>query len=81
MGMAAVAGDAENINKQARNTRTNWLNSPERQLGQRRQEQASGRRPPTLGPSGGCPRRLGPSSADGPLHPSRTDHVVPTLFM
>ena len=28
--MAAVAGDAENINKQARNTRTNWLNSPER---------------------------------------------------
>ena len=28
--MAAVAGDAENINKQARNTRINWLNSPER---------------------------------------------------
>eukprot|EP00312_Isochrysidales_sp_CCMP1244_P003398 CAMPEP_0196679730 /NCGR_PEP_ID=MMETSP1090-20130531/7295_1 /TAXON_ID=37098 /ORGANISM="Isochrysis sp, Strain CCMP1244" /LENGTH=95 /DNA_ID=CAMNT_0042017995 /DNA_START=67 /DNA_END=351 /DNA_ORIENTATION=- len=28
--MAAVAGDAENINKQARKTRTNWLKSPER---------------------------------------------------
>ena len=28
--MAAVAGDANNINKQARNTRINWLNSPER---------------------------------------------------
>ena len=27
---AAVAGDAENINKQARNTRPNGLNSPER---------------------------------------------------
>ena len=30
ISMAAVAGDAENINKQARNTRINWLNSPER---------------------------------------------------
>ena len=28
--MAAVAGDAGNINKQARKTRTNWLDSPER---------------------------------------------------
>jgi len=28
MGMAAVAGDAENINKQARNTRTNWPQLP-----------------------------------------------------
>ena len=28
ISMAAVAGDAENINKPARNTRTNWLNSP-----------------------------------------------------
>ena len=28
--MAAVAGDAENINKQARTMRTNWLNSSER---------------------------------------------------
>jgi len=26
----SVAGDAENINKQARKTRTNWLKSPER---------------------------------------------------
>lgn len=30
ISMAAVAGDAENINKQALNTRINWLNSPER---------------------------------------------------
>ena len=28
--MAAVAGDAENINKQARNGRKDWLNSPAR---------------------------------------------------
>ena len=25
ISMAAVAGDADNINKQARKTRTNWL--------------------------------------------------------
>ena len=39
--MAAVAGDAENINKQARNTRADWDNSPgwACQMGQRRQEQ------------------------------------------
>ena len=28
--MAAVAGDAENINKRARNTRADWVKSPER---------------------------------------------------
>ena len=28
ISMAAVAGDAENINKQARNGRKDWLNSP-----------------------------------------------------
>jgi len=60
ISMAAVAGDAENINKQARNTRADWDNSPgwACQMGQRRQEQASGRRPLILGPSGGRPRRL-----------------------
>ena len=31
--MAAVAGDADNINKQARKMRTNWVNSPERATG------------------------------------------------
>ena len=30
LSMAAVAGDADNINKQARKMRTNWVNSPER---------------------------------------------------
>ena len=30
ISMAAVAGDAENINKQARNGRKDWLNSPAR---------------------------------------------------
>ena len=30
ISMAAVAGDADNINKQARKMRTNWVNSPER---------------------------------------------------
>ena len=30
ISMAAVAGDAENINKQARNERKDWLNSPAR---------------------------------------------------
>ena len=28
--MAAVAGDAENVNKQARNASTDWLKSPGR---------------------------------------------------
>ena len=38
ISMAAVAGDADNINKQARKMRTNWVNSPECQLDQRRQK-------------------------------------------
>ena len=64
--MAAVAGDAENINKQARKMRTNWTKN----------KQAA--------KAASCPRPqwgvpAPPSSADGPLHPSRTDHVVPTL--
>ena len=49
--MAAVAGDAENINKQARKMRTNWMD----------QEQACGKRPFVLGPSGGCLRRKAPA--------------------
>jgi len=49
MGMAAVAGDADNINKQARKTayqlaQSNPLNVPTNWV---KQEQASGRRPPT----------------------------------
>jgi len=57
--MAAVAGDADNINKQARKMRTNWVNSPERATGSTTSRtSASGKRPLALGPSGGCPRRL-----------------------
>ena len=55
--MAAVAGDAENINKQARNVRKDWLNSPAR-ANWVKNKQASGKRLLTLGPSGGRPRRL-----------------------
>ena len=65
ISMAAVAGDAENINKQARNRRKDWLNSPSAcQLGQ---EQARGKRLLTLGPSGGCPRRLALRTAPPPF--------------
>ena len=56
---AAVAGDAENINKQARKERTDWINK-------QKNKQASDKRLLVLGPSGGCPRRLalqtGPST-------------------
>ncbi|EOD29787.1 hypothetical protein EMIHUDRAFT_233528 [Emiliania huxleyi CCMP1516] len=38
--MAAVAGDAENINKQARNGRKDWLNSSADSACQLGQEQA-----------------------------------------
>ena len=63
---AAVAGDAENINKQARKERTDWINK-------QKNKQAT---------NGSCPRPqwgvpAPPSSANGPLHPSRADHVVP----
>ena len=57
ISMAAVAGDADNINKQARKERTDGIN--------KQNEQASGERFLVLGPSGGCPRRAqqtGPST-------------------
>ena len=61
--MAAVTGDAENINKQARILRTNWVTN---------KQTADGFLPRWRAP-------VPPSSADGPLHPSRTDHVDPTI--
>ena len=56
--MAAVAGDAENINKQARNVRKDWLNSPARANWVKNKQEANGflRSAPVR--SGGCPRRL-----------------------
>ena len=67
---AAVAGEADNINKQARKERADWVNDV-------KNKQAADVLLLTLGPSQwGAPTP--PSSADGPLHPSRTDHV-PTL--
>ena len=64
--MAAVAGDAENIIKKARTVRTNWIKI---------QEQASGKRPLVLGPSGGWLCRLALRTGPSTLHPSRTDHM------
>ena len=52
-GKAAVAGDAENINKQAQ---------------QQTKEQASDKRLLVLGPSGGCPRRLALQTGPSTLH-------------
>ena len=94
--MAAVAGDAGNINKQARNARADWVKSPGRanwvnDVENMPTKQAaettkslslSQRRPLKLfssypRPQWGAPTP--PSSAGGPLHPSRTDHVVPTI--
>ena len=75
-----MAGDADNINKQARNTRTNWLNSPERAnwvIDVKNKQAARDKTSSYPRPQWGAPTP--PSSADGPLHPSRTDHVVPTL--
>ena len=66
ISMAAVAGDAENINKQARKMRTNWVTNKQTADGFLRSATVEG-------------ARTAPSSADGPLHPSRTDHVVPTI--
>ena len=65
---AAVAGDADNINKQARKERTETGSTSKR---------TSKRR------TASCPRPqwgvpAPPSSADGPLHPS-CNHVVPTF--
>ena len=42
VSMAAVAGDADNINKQARKTHTNWLKSPERANWVRNKQAANG---------------------------------------
>ena len=74
--MAAVAGDADNINKQARKMRTNWVNSPERAnwVNDVKNKQAANGF--YARPQWGVP--VPPSSADRPLQPSCTDHVVPT---
>ena len=40
--MAAVVGDAENINKQARNKRKDWLNSPARANWVKNKQEANG---------------------------------------
>ena len=40
--MAAVAGDADNINKQARNGRKDWLNSPARANWVKNKQEANG---------------------------------------
>ena len=74
--MAAAAGAADNINKQARKMRTNWVNSPERANwvnAVKNKQTANGflRWPQSVGLWVPVP----PSSADGPLHPSCTDHV------
>ena len=53
--MAAVAGDADNINKQARKMRTNWIKN---------KQAANGL---LSGPSGG-PRRLAPRTGPSTLH-------------
>ena len=42
ISMAAVAGDAENINKQARNERKDWLNSPARANWVKNKQEANG---------------------------------------
>ena len=42
ISMAAVAGDAENINKQARNGRKDWLNSPARANWVKNKQEANG---------------------------------------
>ena len=68
ISMAAVAGDAENINKQARKMRINWIKNKQAANGLLSSAPVGGARAAYL-----CGRAL------GPLHPSRTDHVVPTL--
>ena len=68
--MAAVAGDAENINKQARNTRADWVKSPERAnwVNDVKNKQAADVLLP-LAPVSGWGAPTPPSSAGGPLHP------------
>ena len=72
--MAAVMGDAENINKQARNKRKDWVNSPARANWVKNKQEANGFL--RSAPVGGA--RAAYSSADGPLRPS-CNHVVPTI--
>ena len=72
---AAVAGDADNINKQARNERKDWLNSPARANWVKNKQVANGflRSAPV---SVGRLRRL--ALRTPPPHPS-CNHVVPTI--
>ena len=72
ISMAAVAGDAENINKQARTVRTNWIKNTQAANGLFLSFLSSA-------PVGGARAAYLCGRALGPLHPSRTDHVVPTL--
>mmetsp|Transcript_36867 Transcript_36867/g.113092 ORF Transcript_36867/g.113092 Transcript_36867/m.113092 type:complete len:147 (-) Transcript_36867:1111-1551(-) len=59
ISMAAVAGDADNINKQARKMRTNWTKN---------KQAANGLLSLVLGPSGGCPRRQALRTGPSTLH-------------
>jgi len=74
--MAAVAGDAENINISRRAIRvptgSTPLSVPTGSTTSRTSKRQTSSCPR---PQWGAPTP--PSSADGPLHPSRTDHVVP----
>ena len=56
ISMAAVAGDAENINKQARKMRTNWVTNKQTADGFLRSR------------SGGRPYRLAPRTGPSTLH-------------
>ena len=67
ISMAAVAGDAEKQTSTSRRA----LCAPTGSRTSKRQTASCPR------PQWGVPAP--PSSADGPLHPSRTDHVVPTI--
>ena len=82
ISMAAVAGDAENIKKQARKMRTDWINKQTNlsldQARTSKRQTSSYPRPQWRAPVR-VPQPSSASSADGPLHPLRTDHVVPTL--
>ena len=85
ISMAAVAGDADNINKQARKTRTNWLKSPERANWVTNKQTANVFLPNifTLGarPRWGCgPRRLVPRTGPSTLH-VRIMFVFMFMFM
>ena len=77
-----MAGDADNINNQARKMRTNYLAQLPRAGHNwvndlKNKQAANGLLASAPVRSGGCPRRLALRTG-GPLHPSRTDHVVLT---